>query len=229
MFLRHSMKFKMSRKSGLTMEKIITLLRELSDNEWDSGELWDMHDEFDDENIIPVVTSRSENDDSEIDDSQNQNELVACDGSQWNKCASGSVTSKLATQNILQRNSGPTSYIKRNVNNDTVLSVWLLFQTIVLEHIAKCTNTEACWVLASDALSLSKDEFFTYISILYIHGVSRAMNLEFHSLGSTTWYKNFWKETMSRQILWNIKFFEIWYQINTSIIVNDFGSMELIY
>lgn len=56
---------------------IITLLRQLSDNESDSGDLSSMHDESDNENVISVALYGLEmNEDIEIEDSQNRNEVV---------------------------------------------------------------------------------------------------------------------------------------------------------
>lgn len=63
-----------SYKRGLTLEEITVLLRELSDDQSDSGELSGMHDE---ENFIPVVSFILESDeDIEIGGFQDQNELV---------------------------------------------------------------------------------------------------------------------------------------------------------
>lgn len=55
-----------------SMWKESTTLREMSEKESDSGGIYGMHDEFDDENLYLVVSSRSESDeDIEAHYSQN--------------------------------------------------------------------------------------------------------------------------------------------------------------
>lgn len=71
----------------------------------------------------------------------------------------------------MQENSSPTSSAKRNRNNDSVLAA----------------NSESRRILENDAWSLSKQEHFAYISILYAREVSGAINLELYSLWSTAW------------------------------------------
>ncbi|GFS62327.1 hypothetical protein NPIL_320211 [Nephila pilipes] len=80
-------KFKIYLRKRLTVEEIISLLRELSDNEKGSGDFLGMYESCDDENFIPVVSPGLGNDvDIEINDSQNQNVFVAHDGLQWKEC-----------------------------------------------------------------------------------------------------------------------------------------------
>lgn len=67
----------MSRKSGLIAEGISTRLRELYDNQSESGEISNKHAESDDDNFLNVVASGSKSDkDIEINVSQLQNEFV---------------------------------------------------------------------------------------------------------------------------------------------------------
>lgn len=190
----------MSRKRGLSPEEIAALLRELSDNESEGGELSELDEGSDDEHFVPPASSSSESDeDNAIDNSHNHEVFTGRDGSQWKEYISVKSSGRYASQNILRENSGPTSYAKRNVNGESVLSAWLLFiDKTILEHIIKCTKTEAHRVLESDDWSFSREELFAYISILYARGVSGARNLELHSLWSTSWGFNFCKETMSR-------------------------------
>ncbi|GFT84669.1 hypothetical protein NPIL_514711 [Nephila pilipes] len=78
--------------------------------------------------LIPISSSGSEiSEGIEIYNSQNQNVFVARSSLKWKECASGNATGKLATQNILLENMGKTNFSKRNLNNDNVLDVWLLF------------------------------------------------------------------------------------------------------
>ena len=44
------------------------------------------------------------------------------------KTSSMNACGRLANQNILGENSGPTSYLKRNVISESFLSAWLLFK-----------------------------------------------------------------------------------------------------
>lgn len=191
----------MPRKRGLTPEEITALLRELSDNDSEGGEISDLDEDSDDENFIPPLSSDSENDEDqdEIDLAQNNETFTSRDGSKWIECKIGNVSGRLSSQNILRETSGATSYAKRNVDNESVLSAWLLFiDKTILDHIIKCTETEARRVLGNDDWSLSREELLAYISILYARGVSGARNIELHSLWSTPWGLTFCKETMSR-------------------------------
>lgn len=73
-----------------------------------------------------LKSSRSESaDDIEIDCSQNQNEFVARDGSQCKECGSETTNGRLATQNILNENSGPTSFARNMMTVFWVLSCFL--------------------------------------------------------------------------------------------------------
>lgn len=79
-----------SRKIELTANETTTLLRELSYNKSEGGELSVKYDESDNENYIPVISPESKSDkDTEISYSRNQNESITCNGSHGKECSSG--------------------------------------------------------------------------------------------------------------------------------------------
>ncbi len=76
----------MSRKRGLSPEEIAQLLRDLSDNESEGGELSDIDAPSDDEIFIcPDTSDSSSDEDAENSHSENSELFVARDGSQWKK------------------------------------------------------------------------------------------------------------------------------------------------
>ncbi|XP_071040407.1 piggyBac transposable element-derived protein 4-like [Parasteatoda tepidariorum] len=125
--------------------------------------------------------------------------FISRDGSQWKQCIPVNTVGRFSCQNILKKTSGATSYAKRNINSESVLSARLLLvDKTILNHITEFTETEARRVLESDDWSLSREELIAYISILYARGISAVRNLELHSLWSSSWGLNFCKETMPR-------------------------------
>ena len=71
--------------------------------------------------------------------------LTAKDGTKWKKVQVGEQsTGRLASYNILKECPGPSSYARRNIQAASPASAWLLFiDKFILEHIRKCTITEA--------------------------------------------------------------------------------------
>lgn len=193
----------MARKKGLTPEEIAVLLRDLSDNESEGGELSDIQDEdfvnCENENDYSSDSDESENNETTTDVSCNTEALIAPDGTEWKIYESGTNPGRFPKQNILRQDSGPTNHAKRNVKDDSVLSAWLLYiDSTILNNIKKCTEAEAKRVLKNDTWSLPIDELLAFIAILYARGVSGAKGIDLHSLWSNTWGLNFCKETMGR-------------------------------
>ena len=71
--------------------------------------------------------------------------LTAKDGTKWKKAQVGEQSiGRLARHNILKECPGPSNYARRNIQAASPASAWLLFiDKFVLEHIRKCTITEA--------------------------------------------------------------------------------------
>ena len=74
--------------------------------------------------------------------------LTAKNGNKWKKVQVGEeslqVTGRLASHNILKECPSPSSYARRNIHVASPAIAWLLFiDKFILEHIRKCTITEA--------------------------------------------------------------------------------------
>lgn len=151
----------MARKRGLTPEEIANLLRELSENESEGGDISDSDEDLecvnlDCENDFSSDSDTDENEESksnntnvnEFEDDTNANNsdgsscnaeiFVAPDGTQWKMSENKNNSGRHPKQNILRQESGPTNHAKRNVTEDSVLSAWLLFiDSKILLHIKK--------------------------------------------------------------------------------------------
>ena len=76
---------------------------------------------------------------------ENDAVLTAKDGTKWKKVQVGEQsTGRLASHNSLKECPGPSNYARRNIQATNPASAWLLFiDKFILEHIRKCTITEA--------------------------------------------------------------------------------------
>ena len=75
--------------------------------------------------------------------------LTAPDGTKWVQITLGeSSAGRRSQQNILREVFGPTPYVKRNAVASSPASEWRLFiDNFIQKHIAKCTITEAHYIL----------------------------------------------------------------------------------
>jgi len=83
---------------------------------------------------------------SDLDTDENDGAvLTAKDGTEWKKIqVSDQSTGRLAGYNILRQYPGSTRYASRNIQAGSLASAWNLFiDKLILEHVQKCTITEA--------------------------------------------------------------------------------------
>lgn len=68
----------------------------------------------------------------------------------------------------------------------------------MLNHIKKCTETEARRQLKDDRWPMSMEEFEAFIGIWYMRGATGAKGLELNSLWSENWGLPLCKKALSR-------------------------------
>ena len=87
--------------------------------------------------------------------------LTAKDGTKWKKVQVGEqFTGRLESYDILKECPGPSSYARRNIQAVSPASAWLLFiDKFILEHIRKCTITEAHRQTENKEFCLTNNEF----------------------------------------------------------------------
>ena len=198
------------RRKGLTDEEIKKLLKELSENESDGGEIDNFSVESDDE-FQPQTSSESEDCDvSEQEESRNKRGntdqsmsktvFTAPDNTTWNEMNSkNSACGRVPAYNVLKEAAGPTSFAKTRVSEDKVSSSFKLFiDDYILLHIKQCTEAEAHRKLGNKNWKLSMAELDAFIAILYVRGAIGANGSDLHSLWSEAWGIPFCKETISR-------------------------------
>lgn len=103
-------------------------------------------------NAEEETSSEDENEESIDDESQNNNSLIAKDGSVWKLLANGYVRiGRKRSHNVFTARSGPTYYSKRHIIEGSPLSAFRLFvNESMLKIIKNCTETEANRILNSD-------------------------------------------------------------------------------
>ena len=80
---------------------------------------------------------------------------------------------RLASHNILKECSGPSNYAHRNIQAASPASAWLLFiDKFILEHIRKCTITEAHRQTINEEFCLKHNELLAFIAVMYAQGVT---------------------------------------------------------
>ena len=92
------------------------------------------------------VNKRKKLSDSNPDeDEMNSETFVTNDGTCWESIISGSgMHGRIAEHNVLKEKSGPISYAKRNIENESAISSWrLLINEPMLRHIKNCTEEES--------------------------------------------------------------------------------------
>ncbi|XP_072377221.1 uncharacterized protein [Diabrotica undecimpunctata] len=121
------------------------------------------------------------------------------DGTTWKVIDSRSVPGRRAQHNIYREESGPTSYAKRNVRNNCVVSAWhLIINDSMLRHIKECTIAEAHQCLKNDTWTITLEKLEAVLAIMYARGVYGAKNFPTNSLWSTVWGPQFFRQTMPR-------------------------------
>ena len=110
--------------------------------------------------------------------------LTAKDSTKWKRVQVGEQsTGRLASHNILKECPGPSSYARRNIQSASSASAWLLFiDKFILEHIRKCTITEAHGQTENEEFCLTNNELLAFIAVLYAPGVPGSNDMSYHTL-----------------------------------------------
>ena len=100
--------------------------------------------------------------------------------------------------NVLKEVPGASSSAKRTIVHDSPFTALHLFiDKFIIEHIVKCTNTEAQKKLNDPTLKTSSKEIYKLIGIMYARGLI-ARGQPVHQIWSKSWGPPFFRETMPR-------------------------------
>ena len=148
-------------------------------------------------NQDPSTSSLQSDLESEEDDDA---VLTAKDGTKWKKVQVGEQsTGRLASHNILKECPGPSSYARRNIQATSPASAWLLFiDKFILEHIRKCTITEAHRQTENEDFCLTNNELLAFIAVMYARGVTASNDMPYYTLWTENWGVSLCKKTISR-------------------------------
>lgn len=122
------------------------------------------------------------------------------DGTTWYSTRLGlSSSGRMAQHNILKEVSGPTQYARRRIKEESVATAFhLLMDEGMIRHIQNCTQNEARHRLQDNSWTVSMDEIYAFVAILYARGTYGASKLDLKKLWDKTWGPSFFKDTMTR-------------------------------
>ena len=100
-------------------------------------------------------------------DEENGAVLTAKNDTKWKKVQVGKQsTGRLASNNIVKKCPGPLIYGRRNIQAASPASAWLLsMEKFILEHIHKCTITEAHVQTKNEEFCIANNELFAFIAV----------------------------------------------------------------
>ena len=115
--------------------------------------------------------------------------LTAKNGTKWKKVqVDEQSTGRLASHNTLKECPGSFSYAHRNIQAASSASAWLLFiDKFILEHIRKCTITEAHRQTENEEFCLTNKELLAFIAVMYARGVTGLNDMPYHALWIENW------------------------------------------
>lgn len=126
---------------------------------------------------------------------------VSVDGNVWKKHfvedTSQSAKGRLPAENIMRVKPGPTTYATRKAS-DILNTFGLFIDDNILDHICKCTTTEARRRLKDDNWSLSKNELLAFIAVCYARGALGMKNMSVTNIFSRKYGPEVIRSTMSR-------------------------------
>lgn len=95
------------------------------------------------------------------------------DGTVWSiQTGDEQNVGRISQHNVLKDSPGPTSFAKRNLTENNMMSAFNLFvDGFIIDHIIKCTETEARSKLNNDEWKTSKEEIYQLIGIMYARGL----------------------------------------------------------
>ncbi|CAK9833051.1 PiggyBac transposable element-derived protein 4 [Anthophora retusa] len=160
----------------------------------------DSNTDEDEENVSNVRRGRKRRRFLVSSDSENEEEVIetAVDGTVWQEVKEGSNPGRAPIHNIFRGTSGPTGYSKRNIMKGKVMTAFsLIIDKNIIEHIRKCTKTEAFRVLGSK-WDLSTAKLHAFIALLYARGAYEAKNIDIALMWNKKWGPAFFSNIMSR-------------------------------
>lgn len=184
----------MSRRSksvNLLLEKINNIDEECSDDdqeifdiENDNAENYDLFEtdlntDENEENVSNIRRGRKRRRFLVNSDNENEEEIIetAIDGTVWQEVKEESNPGRAPIPNIFRVTSGSTGYSKRNIMKGKVRTAFsLIIDKNIIEHIRKCTKTEAFRMLGSK-WDISTAKLHAFIALLYTHGTHEAKNI----------------------------------------------------
>ncbi|GFX92124.1 uncharacterized protein TNCV_1740441 [Trichonephila clavipes] len=107
----------LTRREGLSPNEIVNLLRDLSTNESDGGELSCYNLDSDEDIRLSESDCKESEQSADVIDNipENPDKYVARDCIEWIP-HNGNVPGRFATRNVLRQSSGPTRFRKHNIN-----------------------------------------------------------------------------------------------------------------
>ena len=121
------------------------------------------------------------------------------DGTVWSiQTGDEQNVGRISQQNVLKDSPGPTSFAKRNITENNMMSAFNLFvDGFIIDHIIKCTETEARSKLNNDEWKTSKEEIYQLIGIMYARGLLAKGQLV-EQIWSKKWGIPYFAKSMSR-------------------------------
>ena len=108
-------------------------------------------------------------------------------------------TGRLASHNILKECPGPSSYARRNILAASPASAWLLsIDKFILEHIRKCTITEAHRQTENEEFRPTNNKLLAFIAVMYARRVTGSNDMPYYTLWTENWGVLLCKKTISR-------------------------------
>lgn len=160
-------------------QEIFDIENDNAENDYDLFEN-DSNTDENEENVSNVRRGRKRRRFLVSSDSENEEEVIetAIDGTVWQAVKEGSNPGRAPIHNIFRETSGPTGYSKRNIMKGKVRTAFsLIIDKHIIEHIRKCTKTEAFRVLGSK-WDLSTAKLHAFIALLYARGAYEAKNID---------------------------------------------------
>ncbi|XP_066943494.1 piggyBac transposable element-derived protein 4-like [Macrobrachium rosenbergii] len=121
------------------------------------------------------------------------------DGTVWTlDTGEEALVGRRNTHNVMKDTPGPTSFAKRNITEGNNISALNLFiDSYIIDHIVKCTETEARLKLNTQDWKTSKEEIYQLIGIMYARGLL-AKGQPVDQIWSKKWGIKYFSDTMSR-------------------------------
>lgn len=96
------------------------------------------------------------------------NEVTLVDQTNWKGIVHLATKGRRAIQNVLRKSQGPTSYAKRKINSDNVISARrLMFSYKMVRLLKQSTKTITTHQLRNDTLTVTLDELDAVFCIMY--------------------------------------------------------------